>query len=85
MKKTDIKNQAFQVIHHLSMGELNTQYTPNNEIVKCIIEHMCEEFKSFLDKEYDLNKRYFEEGLFIYNTIRFVPESEFLDRRKDEK
>ena len=76
-KKTDIENKSFQTIHYLSIEELNTNYCHNNEIVKVIMEHMFEEFKSFLDKEYNLNKRYFHEGLFIKNIIRFIPESVF--------
>jgi len=46
-------------------------------MIKHIIDYMCEEFKSFLDKEYDLNERYFTEDLFMVNKIRFVPTSVF--------
>jgi len=76
-KKTDIENQTFQIIHHLSVEELNTKYMPNNEMIKVIMKYMFEEFKIFLDKEYNLNERYFKEGLFIKNIIRFIPESTF--------
>lgn len=84
-KKTKIENETFQVIHHLSLEELNTQYMQNNEMIKYIIKYMCKEFQSFLDKEYNLNKRYFPEDLFIINEIRFVPASDFFDKFDKEK
>lgn len=85
MKKTEIENEVFTVTHHLGADELNTKCFSKNGMVKHIIDHMCEEFKSFLDKEYDLNERYYTEDLFIVNKIRFVPESVFygnFDKKK---
>ncbi len=84
MKKTEIENQCFRSVQHLDMEDLNTFYIPNNEMIKYIMKHMFEEFKSFLDKEYDLNERHFKEGLVIHNTIRFIPESEFLNKEKNK-
>ena len=84
-KKTDIENQTFQVMHHLSMEDLNTTYFSNNEMIKTIMKHMFEQFKSFLDKEYNLNERYFSEGLMIKNIIRFIPESTFFGNFKKSK
>ena len=80
MKKTDIENEVFRSVHFLGIKDLNQHYAPNNNMIKAIMGHMCEEFKAFLDKEYDLNKRYFKEGLYIHNTIRFIPETEFSNR-----
>jgi len=85
MKKTEIENEVFTVTHCLKMEELNTQCFSKNGMVKYIIENMCEQFKSFLDKEYDLNERYFTEDLFMVNKIRFVPTSIFYGKKVDKK
>jgi len=85
MKKTEIENEVFTVTHHLGMNELNTQCFSKNGMIKHIMDYMCEEFKSFLDKEYDLDERYFTEDLFMVNKIRFVPTSIFygdFDKKK---
>jgi len=38
---------------------------------------MYEEFKCFIDNEFDLNKRYYHDDIIIENRIRFIPSAIF--------
>jgi len=76
-KKTEIENQVFYSKKFISIKELNEYWAPNNEIIKCLIGHMYEEFKCFIDNEFDLNKRYYPDDIIVENRIRFIPSAIF--------
>jgi len=76
-KKIDIENQTFYSRKFISMKELNEHWASNKEIIKCIINHMYEALKIFLDNEFDLDKKYYPDDLTIENRIRFIPNAIF--------
>ena len=87
-KNTDIENQTFYSRKFISIKDLNEHWAPNKEIIKCLINHMYEEFKLFLDREFDLDKKYYADDIIIENRVRFIPNTMFrneLEKKRKAK
>ena len=67
------------------MKELNEHWDSNKEIIKCIINHMYEELKMFLDDEFDLDKKYYSDDMTIENRIRFIPNTMFMNELEKKR
>ena len=77
MKKTNIENMTFTSKQYLTIDDLNRAYKPSNEYVKYLVKRMYDEFKWYLDKNYDLGEGFYKENIIVTNRLTFVPESIF--------
>ena len=84
-KKTNIENMVFQSKQYLSTTDLNQSYKPSNEYIKYLIKRMYEEFKYFIDENYDVSEGFYKENIIITNKISFIPESVFQEKINKEK